>query len=431
MQVSLENVGGLERRLTVKFPSADLDGRVRERMLDLGRNVRLKGFRPGKVPSKVIEQRFGAQVRGEAFSEIVSSTLQKALGEQQLRPVAAPSINTSGQAENGEIAYTATFEVFPQLPAVDASALNIERIDASVSDADIDNMIETLCKQRTRLQRVERAAVSGDHVGFEYHTQTADLRLPAEGMDRGSSILGSGTLLAEIDAALLGKAAGAELELDVAFPAEFRNEHLAGKLARMHLHVLTVQEPVLPVLDAEFVRQFGIDSGEIADFRREVRANLERELGAAVTARLKGEVAEKLAAAHPDVSVPRAMLEAETHALARMGLAQDAQPSPERIESVRAPARIRVIAALLMGEIARREGLQPDAQRVATLMASIASTYEDPQQVIELYQRDQQLLANLRTRVLEDQVAEWVAQHAQTTVRSMSFDELLRPGRHD
>ena len=430
MQVSLENVGGLERRLTVKFPSAGLEGRVRERMLDLGRNVRLNGFRPGKVPGKVIEQRFGAQVRGEAFSEIISNTLQKALGEQQLRPVAAPSINTSGQAENGEIAYTATFEVFPELPAVDVTALSIERIDASVSDADIDNMIETLRKQRTRLQRVERAAQSGDHVGFEYYTQTADLRLPAEGMDRGSSILGSGTLLAEIDAALSGQAPDAELELDVAFPAEFRNEHLAGKLARMHLRVLTVQEPVLPKLDAEFVRQFGIDSGELEDFRREVRANLERELGAAVAARLKGEVAGKLAAAHPDISVPRAMLEAEAQALARMGLAQDAQPAPERVESARAPARTRVIAALLMSEIARREGMQPEAQRVAALMASIASTYEDPQQVIELYQRDQQQLANLRTRVLEDQVAEWIAQHAQTTVRTMSFDELLRPGRN-
>ncbi|MHB1588960.1 MAG: trigger factor, partial [Metallibacterium scheffleri] len=181
---------------------------------------------------------------------------------------------------------------------------------------------------------------------------------------------------------------------------------------------------------AEFVRQFGIDSGELEDFRREVRANLERELGAAVAARLKGEVAGKLAAAHPDISVPRAMLEAEAQALARMGLAQDAQPAPERVESARAPARTRVIAALLMSEIARREGMQPEAQRVAALMASIASTYEDPQQVIELYQRDQQQLANLRTRVLEDQVAEWIAQHAQTTVRTMSFDELLRPGRN-
>ena len=429
MQVSLENVGGLERRLTVRFPSTELDGRVRERMLDLGRNAHLKGFRPGKVPAKVIEQRFGAQVRGEALGEIVSRTLQQALGEQQLRPVAAPAIDTTGRSENGEIAYTATFEVFPELPAVDVASLRIERVESSVTEADIDAMIETLRKQRTRLQRVTRTAQAGDHVGFEYYTQTADTRLPAEGWERVTSILGSGALLAEIDAALLGQAEGAELELDVAFPEGFGNPQLAGKLARMGVRVLAVQEPVLPELDNDFVRQFGIASGEIDDFRREVRANLERELGAALTARLKGEVAEKLAAAYPDVAVPRAMLEGEAQALARMGLPQDAPPAPERVEAARAPARIRVIAALLLGEIARREGMQPDSQRVAALMASIASTYEDPQQVIELYQRDQQALASLRTRVLEDQVAEWVATHAQTQSRTVSFDELLRPGR--
>ncbi len=429
MQVSLENVGGLERRLTVRFPSTELDGRVRERMLDLGRNAHLKGFRPGKVPAKVIEQRFGAQVRGEALGEIVSRTLQQALGEQQLRPVAAPAIDTTGRSENGEIAYTATFEVFPELPVVDVASLRIERVESSVTEADIDAMIETLRKQRTRLQRVTRTAQAGDHVGFECYTQTADMRFPAEGWERATSILGSGALLAEIDAALLGQAEGAELELDIAFPEGFGNPQLAGKLARMGVRVLAVQEPVLPELDNDFVRQFGIASGEIDDFRREVRANLERELGAALTARLKGEVAEKLAAAYPDVAVPRAMLEGEAQALARMGLPQDAPPAPERVEAARAPARIRVIAALLLGEIARREGMQPDSQRVAALMASIASTYEDPQQVIELYQRDQQALASLRTRILEDQVAEWVATHAQTQSRTVSFDELLRPGR--
>lgn len=429
MQVSLENVGGLERRLTVKFPSAELDGRVRERMLDLGRNARIRGFRPGKVPSKVIEQRFGAQVRGEALGEIVSRTLQQALGERQLRPVATPAIDTTGRAENGEIAYTATFEVFPELPAIEVGTLEIERIESRVDDADVDGMIETLRRQRMRLQRVERAAQAGDHVGFEYFTQTADQRWPAEGWDRASSVLGSGTLLAEIDAALVGRRQHDELELDVAFPEGFGNPQLAGKLARMQLRVLTVQEPVLPALDEAFIRQFGIASGDVQQFRNEVRANLERELGAALTARLKAEVAQKLAAAYPQVDVPRAMLEAEARSLAAMGLPADTQPPPERVEASRAPARVRVIAALLMGELARRENLQPDPQRVAALMNAIASTYEDPQQVIELYRRDAQLLSSLRTRVLEDQVAEWVAARAQTHVRTLGFDELMRPGQ--
>lgn len=429
MQVSLENVGALERRLVIKFPAADLDGRVRERMQEIGRNAQIKGFRPGRVPAKVIEQRFGAQVRGEALGEIVGRTLQQALGEQNLRPVAAPDITHVGQPENGEIAYTATFEVFPELPQVDVAQLAIERVQASVGEVDVDAMIETLRKQRTRMERVQRAAQAGDHVGFEYYTQSAEQRLPASGWDRASSVIGKGNLLAEIDSALIGRKQDDELELDVAFPEGFGNAQLAGKLARMTLRVLTVQEPQLPEVDAGFVRQFGIASGALEDFRREVRANLERELSAAVAARLKAEVAQKLAAAHPDVQVPRAMLDAEATALARMGLAADAQPTPQMIEAARAPARVRTIAALLMGEIARRQNMQPESSRIAALMSAIASTYEDPQQVIELYQRDSNLMNNLRTRVLEDQVAEWVAAHAQTTVRESSFDELLRPGQ--
>jgi trigger factor len=222
---------------------------------------------------------------------------------------------------------------------------------------------------------------------------------------------------------------GETLELDVAFPSEFRNPALAGKLAQVRLGIAEVREPVLPELDADFIRGFGVADGEIGKFRSEVRANLERELHGALLARLKGEVAQKLATAHPDLELPKVMIEAEARAIARMGLPEGSEPGTEMVVAAYAPARLRVAAALLMGEIARRNNITADSKRVAEMLAAIASTYEEPQRVVELYRNDPQLMEGLRNRVLEDQVAEWVAEHARVTDKPMSFDELLRPGR--
>ncbi len=429
MHASVENVGALERRLTVRFPAVRLDTQVRQRMAELGRTVRLNGFRPGKVPPKVIEQRFGAQVRGEALSELIGKTFEEAATQYQLRPVANPSISTSGAPEGGEIAYTATFEVMPELPVVDVSVLEIERVRAEATDADVDHMIETLRQQRRRFQPVERVAREGDFVAFDYSAQTSEGRYPEQGSERAGSVLGSGSLMQEMDAAMLGHGVGATLELDVAFPSEFRNPALAGKLAQVRLSIAEVREPMLPEIDADFIRGFGIIDGELAKFRSEVRANLERELRGALLARLKGEVAQKLAAAYPGLDLPKVMVEAEAQAIARMGLPQGSEPAAEMVVAAHAPARLRVAAALLMGEIARRNNITADGKRVAEMLAAIASTYEEPQRVVELYRNDPQLMEGLRNRVLEDQVAEWVAEHARVVDKTMSFDELLRPGR--
>lgn len=429
MQVSVENVGKLERKLTVRFPVEQLESQVRERIVQMGRSARLKGFRPGKVPAKVIEQRYGAQIRGEALSELIGSTFREAVAKENLRPVAPPSIDTTGAPEAGEIAYTATFEVLPELGGVDVAALEIERPVATVTDADIDTMIETLRQQRRGFEVVERAAQAGDLVLFEYAAQTADRRWPEQGLERAGSVLGSGTLFKEFDAALTGQAIGAELEIDVAFPTEFRNPDLAGKLARVTLKVTKVQAPKVPELDAAFIRQFGIADGSLETFRTEVRANLERELTNTLLARLKGEVAGKLAATRPDLDVPRVMVQAEAEAIARAGLPQGAQPPAEALVAAEPLARRRVIASLLMGEIARQNQLRVDGKRVSELLGAIASTYEEPHKVIELYNADPQLMSGLHNRVLEDQVAEWVAEHARTTEKHLSFDEVMRPNQ--
>lgn len=427
MQVSVENVGKLERKLTVKFPAERYESQVSARIAEMGRTVRLKGFRPGKVPTTVIQQRFGAQVRGEVLSDLIGSTLREAFDKENLRPVANPAIDTTGKPENGEIAYTATFEVMPEFPAIDVSTLAIQRPVAEVSDADIEKMIETLRQQRRTFDAVDRTSKEGDFVMFEYAAQAGDYRFPAEGLERAGSVLGSGTLFKALDEALTGRKGGESFEADVDFPADFRNEQLAGKTAKVSFSIVKVQEPQLPEVDAEFAKLFGIADGDLDTFRKEVRANLERELKATLMARLKSEVAEKLADTYAVVDVPNLMVQSEARALAAGSVPKGQQPPPQLVEAAAPMARKRVLAGLLMGEIARKQSLVIDRKRVAEQLAAIASTYEEPEQVIELYNSDPQLMQGLQNRVMEDQVAEWVAEHASTTAQNLSFDEVMRP----
>lgn len=427
MQVSVENVGKLERKLTVKFPAERYESQVSARIAEMGRTVRLKGFRPGKVPTTVIQQRFGAQVRGEVLSDLIGSTLREAFDKENLRPVANPSIDTTGKPENGEIAYTATFEVMPEFPTIDVSTLAIQRPVAEVSDADIEKMIETLRQQRRTFDAVDRASKEGDFVMFEYAAQADDYRFPADGLERAGSVLGSGTLFKALDGALTGRKASESFESEIEFPADFRNEQLAGKTAKVNFHIVKVQEPRLPEVDAEFITLFGIDDGDMDHFRKEVRANLERELKAALMGRLKSQVAEKLAQKHSDLEVPNMMVQGEARNLAAGSVPRGQQPPPQLVDAAMPAARLRVIAGLLMGELARKNELKLDRTRLAEQLAAIASTYEEPEKVIELYNGDPQLMSGLQNRVMEDQVAEWVAEHANSTVQNLSFDEVMRP----
>ncbi|MHC1481588.1 trigger factor [Frateuria aurantia] len=426
MQVSVENVDKLERKLTVKFPAERLETQVASRIAEMGRTVRLKGFRPGKVPVTVIRQRFGAQVRGEVLSDLIGSTLREAVEQEKLRPIANPAVDTTGAPENGEIAYTATFEVMPEFPEIDVANLEVTRQKAEVSDADIDKMIETLRLQRRHFDEVERVSQEGDFVLFDYAATTSEARFQAEGLERGGSVLGSGNLFKEMDEALTGHAAGDSFKASISFPENFRNAELAGKSADVEFVIVKVQQQVLPEVDAEFIQLFGIADGDLETFRKEVRGNLERELKAALLARLKSSVAESLANAY-EIDVPKAMVASEAREMALQSVPRGQEPAPELIEQATVFAHKRVQAGLLIGEIARKQQLTLDRARVAEQLAAIASTYEEPERVIEVYNSDPQLMSGLQSRVMEDQVAEWVADHAKTSEVTLSFDEIMRP----
>jgi len=427
MQVSVENIGKLERRITVKFPAERYESQVDTRIAEMGRTVRLKGFRPGKVPTTIIKQRYGSQVRNEVLSNLIDTTFREAIAQEKLQPIANPAIDTDGRPQDGHIAYTATFEIMPELPAVDVTGLDIRRLAAVVTDEDIDKMLETLRQQRRTFEAVERASAPGDFVMFEYAAAAGDYRFPAEGLERAGSVLGSGNLFKALDDVLVGRTAGDRFEAEVEFPADFGNPELAGKSANVAFSIVKVQEPKLPEVDAEFAKIFGIEDGDLETFRKEVRANLERELKGTLMARLKAEVAEKLATAHDDLDVPNLMVQSEARNMALASVPKGQQPSQDLVNAAMPIARKRIIAGLLMGEIARRQDIKVDNKRVAEQLAVIASTYEEPEKVVELYNADPQMMSGLRTRVMEDQVAEWVADHANTTQQDLSFDEVMHP----
>lgn len=424
MQVSIENVGSLGRKLTIRLPAERLEDTVRSRIQEMGRTARLKGFRPGKVPTKVIEQRFGGQIRNEALSEMIGSSFQEAVSKEKLRPAVQPAISTTGRPENGEIEYTAEFEVFPEIGKIDVSALEIAKPVASVTDADVDQMIETLRLQRRNWVQVERAAQEGDLVLFEYSAQGDGFRHPAEGNDRVGIVLGSNAYSAELEQLLAGKSAGDEFTSTVQFPEGFRVTTLAGQSAEVAGKAMRVQESQMPPVDETFAASFGVKEGGLERFREDVRANLDRELKNALMGRLKVGVVEKLVEAHADLELPRGMIEHEARLLARQANA----PGADAHVAFLPVARRRVAAGLLIAELARQNEIRLDPKRVSEALATIASTYEEPEQVVELYSRDPQLMDALRNRVIEDQVVEWIAEHAKHSEQQLSFNEVMRPG---
>ncbi len=433
-QVSVESIGNLERRMTLRVPSRDVDDQVGGRLREIARTARIKGFRPGKVPTKVVEQRFGQQVRAEVLDNLLRQGFDSAVRENELRIAGSPRIEPAkGEGEGGEeLAYVATFELVPDFGEIDVAKLQVVRHTSEVTEADIDRMVENLRLQRRNWTAVTRPAKEGDAVDVETWSQAGDERLPAQGVEQGVDVIGSGAMLPEIESALAGMSAGEDKTVEVSFPAEWRVPQLAGKTVQVHLKAVQVSEPVMPEVDPAFIRSFGVKSGELAQFRSEIRANLERELKGALMNRLRREVGEQLAAAYAHVELPPRLVEQEARVLAQQALQQarqQGQPTaalaPNAHEAFLEPARKRVLLALLVGEVARRNELRLDPNRLNELLRLIASTYEEPQQVIELYRNDPQLMAGLQNRAMEEQVIDWIAERAQHTEQALSFQEAV------
>ncbi len=423
MQVSVEKTGDLERRMTVQVPAENIDSQVSGRLDELRRQVRLKGFRPGRVPMKIIRQRYGDQVREEVLQQVMQSSLQEAIGEQELRVAGVSSLQPTPQSDSGDFEFTAELEVFPEIPELDVADMQVERPEAEITDADVDDMIETLREQRRTFSEVERAAEDGDRVRLGYVAELDGERVPEQGEYEIAPVLGELAAFKELEDAVRGMSAGEEKEVELTFPANYRHEGLAGKTAQVKLAVKAVDAAELPEVDDAFAEAFGIEGG-VDELRDGVRKNLEREMRQAVSNRLRQTVTDGLGERFADMPVPASSVEQEIRELQGQ-LQQQTGQQPPPAEKLRGTAEQRVRLGMLLGELARQNGISVDPARVQARIEEIAETYDQPSEVIELYRSEARLMDQVENMVLEDQVIDWVLENAKVENKSMSFKELM------
>ncbi|HID46196.1 MAG TPA: trigger factor [Chromatiaceae bacterium] len=429
MQVSVESGEGLVKRLLVNLPADKVNELVDTKLKEAARTVRMDGFRPGKVPLRVVKQRYGEQVRQDAYGELIQSSYYEAVTQENLKPVGDPSIELREDEADGGLAYTATFEVMPEVEVAELSALEIKRPVTEVVDADVDNMIEKLRQQRTEWIDVDRGAQNDDRVTLDF-TGIMD----GEAFEGGTAsdiplVLGSGTMIPGFEEGLVGAKAGDKPVLELKFPEDYRVEDLAGKDVTFEVEVKAVAEPKLPDVDEEFVKSMGIEDGTEESLRKEIRENMEREVRQKVKGRTKEQVMDALLAAN-DLSVPAAMVSQEAAALkeqTQQEMAQSGQQSTVDLPvSVFEPqAERRVKLGLLVGEIMQKNEIKVDQSRVDEAIAEQASTFEDPQEVINWYKENAQARASVENVVLEDQVVDLILNQAKVEEETLSFDELL------
>ena len=428
MQVTVEAGEGLARRMTVELPADDVEQQVDQKLREVARQARLPGFRPGKVPMRVLRQRFGESVRGEVLGAMVQSTFPQAVAEQELRPAGQPRIEPDIDTKSGRYAYVARFEVLPEIDLQDLAGKRVARPVAEVADADVERMIERLREQRRTFEDVERPAQDGDRVTISF-TGSIDGE-PFEGGSGESRqlVLGSGTFIPGFEAQLEGVRAGDERLVEVTFPEDYQNSELAGRAAQFQVSVETVAEPHLPEVDAEFMTAFGIGDGDFERFRADVRTNMERELKQRIESKLKSQVMDALLEANP-VDLPEVLINEEIQSLKQQTLQSAGGVNidlPSELFAESAARRVKL--GLVIAEVVKRHELQPSQERVRELVEELASTYERPEDLTRYYYADQQRLASVEAVAMEELVVERMLETADVEEEASSFDALTENG---
>ena len=439
MQVSIETTSGLERRLTVGVPAERIESEINNRLQKAAGSVRLAGFRPGKVPMKVMRQRFGAGVRQEVVGEVMSQSFQEAVMQEQLRPAGQPSIEPRNLEAGKDLEYIATFEVFPEVEIVEMKDFEVEKPIAEVTEEDVDNIIDVFRKQQGSWEVVERAAAEGDKVNIDY-IGTRDGEEFEGGSASGSDLeLGSGRMIPGFEDGIAGMKAGEEKTLQLSFPEEYHKEELKGAAVEFKVTLNSVSELVPAELDEKLFAQYGVDEGGLEVFRDEVKQNMSRELKNAVQGKLKQQVMDAVAAAHESLEVPRALIDREVGALRQQMFQQFGGAGGQNLdlesllpdEMFRENAERRVRLGLVLAELVSKFALSVDAAKVRETIEEMASTYQDPEEVINWYYSNQEQLAAVESRVLEDQMVEKLLESAHIVEKQCSYQEALAQGQSD
>ena len=433
MQVSIETTSGLERRLTVGVTAERKETEVDSRLQKAAGNVRLPGFRPGKVPMKVMRQRFGPGVRQEVLGEVMSQTFQEAVVQEKLRPAGQPSIEPKSLEAGKDLEYIATFEVFPEVDVVEIKDFDVEKPVADVSEQDVDDIIEVFRKQQGSFESVERAAAEGDKVNIDY-AGTRDGEAFEGGSAEGSDLeLGSGRMIPGFEDGVVGMVAGEEKTLQLNFPDDYHNEELKGAAVEFVVKVNAVQEMVPAELNQELFAKYGVEEGDLDTFRAEIKQNMARELKNAVEGKVKQQVMDALAAAHESLEVPRALVAREIDTMRNQMFQQFGGAAgkdmdlksmlPDEMFEENAAKRVKL--GLVLAEVVSKLELKVDADKVRAAVEEMASTYEDPEEVINWYYSNQEQLSAVESKVLEDQMVEKLLANAHIVEKQCSYQEAL------
>jgi trigger factor len=425
---NVENLGTLERRVSMSLPADEIEKQVDERLKKLARNVRMPGFRPGKVPLKLVVQTYGPQVRSEVMSDAVQKAFTNAVKEANLKVAGYPQIERKNDFE-----FSATFEVYPEVKVGDLAAASVERPSAEVDDAAVDKTLEILRKQRTKFEAVERPAKDGDRLTVDFQG-TIDGQ-PFQGGEAKDFVfgLGEGRMLPAFETAARGMAPGEAKTFDLDFPADYHGKEVAGKKASFTMTLKKVDEPRLPELDAEFAKSLGVADGDLAKMRSEVRANVEREVKKRVEGRVKEQSLNALLGATP-LEIPKSLVAMESNGMAERAMADlkarglDPQQVPINPQAFEEAAKRRVALGLIIAELARAEGLQPKPAEVRALVEQEAQSYESPAEVVKWFYMQPQRLQEMEALALETNVVKWVLTKTKVLDKPVSFDELMGAG---
>jgi trigger factor len=431
MAANVEQLGTLERRVSMSVPVADIDKQVSERLKKLARDVRMPGFRPGKVPMKLVAQTYGPQVHNEVLGDAVQKSFTDAVREANLKVAGYPRIERKDNSSATSLEFSATFEIYPEVKVGDLAERTIERPKTEIADADVDKTIEILRKQRMRFVAASREARDGDRVNVDF-----DGRIGGEPFDGGKAagfafVLGEGRMLPQFETAARGMKPGESKTFTLKFPDDYHGQAVAGKEATFDIRLNSVEEPQLPELDAEFAKALGVADGDLARMRTDVRANVEREVKKRVDARLKQQALQVLLDATP-LELPKSLIEMESQQLVQRAAAdlQARGLKPEQMPALDPAAfgdtaKRRVALALIIGELARTEGLQPKPAEVRAQVEQEAQAYESPAEVVKWFYMQPQRLSEMEGAALEANVVKWVLSKAKVTDKDIAFDELM------
>ena len=431
MQVSVETTEGLERKLTIAIPGDRVDTAVNARLQEAAQTIRLNGFRQGKVPLKVVKNKFGKGVRQEVVGELMNQTYFEAIAQESLKPAGQPRIEPTSIDEGKDVEFVAVFEVYPEIELPNFAAIKAERLVAEVSENDIDEMIETLRKQRQTWVPVERAAADGDMVNIDYVGKKEGEEFQGGKAAGQNLVLGSERMIPGFENGVIGKVAGDEFTLQLKFPDEYHSEELAGAEVEFELKLNTVSEQSLPEVNEDFFKSFGVEEGGIEAFREEVTNNMQREMKTASRNKLKTTLMDALIS-DMEVTIPAALMSNEINQLKhqtvqQMGGGQGFDPQNMPDDLFKEQAKRRVTLGLVLGEVISQQNIQADAGKVRAAVEELAATYESPEEVVKWYYSNEEQLKGIESSVIEDEVFDYIIEQAEVSDKEVSYQDVIKP----